>query len=122
MDSILDTIKKMLGIEIDLTAFDTDIIIHINTSLMSLRQLGIGPQEAFSISDNTKTWSDFFGEELLLEGAKTYIYLKVRLLFDPPTSSTVIEAINRQLLELEWRLNSQVELSLNNLLEGDLDE
>lgn len=109
MDSILTSIKKLLGIAEDYTNFDTDIIIHINSVFSILTQLGVGPSEGFSISDNRDTWYDFIGDSIKIELVKTYIYLKVRLVFDPPQSSSVIDAINRTINELEWRLNVSVD-------------
>lgn len=109
MDSILTSIKKLLGIAEDYTNFDTDIIIHINSVFSILTQLGVGPSEGFSISDKRDTWYDFIGDSTKIELVKTYIYLKVRLIFDPPQSSSVIDAINRTINELEWRLNVSVD-------------
>lgn len=108
MESILTSIKKLLGIEEDYTQFDSDIIIHINSSLMYLNQLGVGPK-TFVISDKTKTWEDYLGENENIEAVKSYIYLKVRLIFDPPTSSSVLDAMERQIKEFEWRLTVQME-------------
>ena len=113
MDSILTSIKKMLGIAEDYEHFDPDIIMHINSVFMILAQLGVGPKEGFAIEDNTSVWSDFIPETLMLESVKTYIYLRVRLLFDPPLSSSVIESINRSIGELEWRMNIAAE-SIDN--------
>lgn len=109
MDSILTSIKKLLGIEETYEHFDQDIVMHINTAIMGLTQLGVGPATGFTISNKDKTWKDFIGDSILLEGVKTYIYLKVRLIFDPPATSFVVDAINRQIQELEWRLNIQAE-------------
>lgn len=111
MDSILTTIKKMLGIEADYKAFDIDLIVNINSALMTLNQLGIGPDSGFSITSDVEYWSDLLGSSTNLDGVKTYIYLKVKLIFDPPTNSAVIDAINRTISELEWRLMAQVDLS-----------
>ena len=108
MESILDTIKKMLGIESDYTHFDIDIITNINTAFLNLQQIGVGPKSGFSITDNTTKWSDYISGEKL-EAVKTYIYLKVRLLFDPPTNAFLVDAMERQIREIEWRLNVQVE-------------
>lgn len=106
MDSILTSIKKLLGISEDYEHFDADIIMHINSVLMILTQLGVGPAEGFSIQDKTKTWGDFLGEDAaLLEGVRSYVYMKVRLMFDPPTSSAAIESMTRLANEFEWRLN-----------------
>lgn len=107
--SILTTIKKMLGIEEDYAAFDLDIIVHINTVFMTLNQLGVGPEEGFSISGNNETWLSFTENIKLFNGVKTYIYLKVKLVFDPPTSSFVLESMKKEIAELEWRLVHQAE-------------
>lgn len=105
MDSILTSIKKLLGIEEDYEHFDDDIIMHINSAFFILTQLGVGPIDGFSISDSSSTWSDFVSDINKLESVKTYIYLNVRMLFDPPQSSTHIDAIKRTIEQLEWRLN-----------------
>lgn len=106
-ESILDSIKKLLGIDFSYTQFDPDIIIHINMAFGFLSQMGVGPSEAFSISSNETVWSDFFGESGLgiKETVKTYIYLKVRMVFDPPSSGIVAESFNKAISELEWRLH-----------------
>lgn len=111
MDSILTSIKKLLGISEEYTQFDDDIIIHINSVLLNLTQLGVGPEEGFFIEDDTADWEDFVDIEsnAQLQAIKTYVYLKVKLLFDPPLSSAVIESTNRMISELEWRLNVAVE-------------
>lgn len=110
MESILTSIKKLLGMTEDYTHFDTDIIMHINTVFMVLKQLGVGPTRGFSIGDEYATWDEFIPpEDENFEAVKTYMYLKVRLMFDPPTSSALIESINRQISELEWRLNIEAE-------------
>lgn len=109
MESILTSIKKLLGISEEYDHFDPDIIMHINSTFMTLNQLGVGPAEGFSIEDETSTWSDFISDNVKLEAVKSYIHLKVKLLFDPPSSSAVIEAISKSINELEWRLNVIVE-------------
>lgn len=109
MESILTTIKKLLGIAEEYEHFDSDIIVHINSAFMILTQLGVGPTKGFSISDETSLWSDFLGDDPRLEAVKTYIHLKVKLLFDPPTNSAVIESLNKSISELEWRLNVAAE-------------
>lgn len=111
MESILTSIKKMLGIDEEYTHFDADIIMHINTVLMILTQLGVGPETGFVIEDDTSTWVSFVPEAnaAQLHAVKSYIYMKVKLMFDPPLSSAVIEAMNRQIAELEWRLNVAVD-------------
>lgn len=106
MTSILDDTKKMLGLGASYTAFDPDVIMHINTVLSILNQLGIGPVAGFMIADNTVTWDAFIGStDPTLNAVKSYIFMKVKMLFDPPQTSFVIEAINKQIEELEWRLN-----------------
>lgn len=113
MDSILTSIKKMLGIAEEYEHFDMDLIIHINSALSILTQLGVGPSRGFSIQDKTATWDDFIPEGANLETIKSYVYLKVRLLFDPPANSSVIESTNRLLSELEFRINVEVDPSMN---------
>ena len=109
MESILTSIKKLLGIAEEYKHFDTDIVIHINSAFSILTQLGVGPSEGFSIIDDKAVWTDFVQENSKIEMVKSYIHLKVRLLFDPPQSSAVIEAINRMINELEWRINVAVD-------------
>jgi len=109
MDSILTSIKKMLGITEEYEQFDQDIIMHINTVFMILNQLGVGPDDCFSIEDKDAVWTDFTGTQTDIEPIKTYVYLKVRMIFDPPTSSLVADAVNRTISELEWRLSVQVD-------------
>lgn len=111
MDSILTSIKKLLGITEDYTHFDTDIIMHINSVFSILTQLGVGPSEGFYIQDKTTIWYEYISDPNKIEMVKSYMYLKVRLLFDPPSSSSVIEAFNKQISEFEWRLNVSVETS-----------
>lgn len=111
MDSILISIKKLLGIEEDYTHFDIDLIMHINSAFMVLNQLGVGPTEGFSISDETATWSDFISEDNKnFEGVKTYVQQKVKLVFDPPLSSAVIDSMKETIKEFEWRLNVAAEI------------
>lgn len=107
--SILTSIKKLLGVEEDYTHFDHDITIHINSAFFNLNQLGVGPIVGFRIEDKEAVWTDFVGERLDLESVKSYIYLKTRLVFDPPQTSFLIDAIKNQIQELEWRLNIQAE-------------
>ena len=106
-DSIFDTIKKMLGVDVEDTGFDMDIIVHINSVLMTLSQLGVAPEEGFSITDNSSTWSDLLVDSTKLEATKSYMYLKVKMLFDPPSTSFVLESMNRSITEWEWRLAVQ---------------
>ena len=109
LDSILTSIKKLLGIIEDYEHFDPDIIMHINSVFSILTQLGVGPADGFSITGAGETWSDYIQDEKKLEMVKSYIYQKVRLLFDPPTSSALMEAANNAVAELEWRLNAAVD-------------
>lgn len=111
MDSILGSIKKLLGITEVYDVFDKDLVMHINSVFFVLTQLGVGPAEGFSIQDETAVWDDFIPCGANLEAVKSYVYLKVRLLFDPPQSSALTEAINRQISEFEWRLNVAVDPS-----------
>ena len=108
-DSILDSIKKILGMPPEYDAFDTDLVIHINSVFGILAQLGVGPEGGFSISDNTALWKAYLGDSKDLEMVKSYIALKVRLIFDPPTIGAVMDAMKEQIRELEWRLNVQVD-------------
>ncbi len=108
-DSILLSIKKLLGISKECTDFDTDIIIHINTTLMNLDQLGIEISKSFSVKDNKQTWSEIITEQERIDSIITYVYLKVKLVFDPPLSSAVMEANKQSINELEWRLTVQVD-------------
>ena len=107
--SILTSIKKLLGVAEDYVEFDEDIMTHINSVFLNLTQLGVGPEEGFVIEDNTAEWEDFINNSVQLQAVKTYVYLKVKLLFDPPLSSSVTESINRMIAELEWRLNAAVD-------------
>ena len=108
-ESILTSIKKLLGVPEDYEHFDMDITMHINSVFMILNQLGVGPSDGFSITDKTASWSDFISDNKKLEAVKSYVYMKVRLLFDPPLSSAVMDCINKVINELEWRLNVAAE-------------
>lgn len=103
--SILKSTKKILGVGEADTSFDVDIMLHINSVLSVLNQVGIGPTDGFSIEDDTATWGAFIGTDPRLNLVKTYLYLKVRLLFDPPGTSYAIDAMEKQIAEFEWRLN-----------------
>ena len=111
-NSILTSIKKLLGITESCTDFDTDIIMHINTVLMTLNQLGVGT-EGFQIEDKNAVWSEFIDPNKLA-ATKSYVHLRVKLLFDPPLNSAIIEAIKESIRELEWRLNVRVESESEN--------
>lgn len=104
-DSILNSVKKILGIAPDYDAFDTDVIIHINSVFSTLTQLGLGPNEGFRIEDASAVWEDFLLGDMRLNAIKTYVYLRVRILFDPPTTGFVLAALQEQIKELEWRMN-----------------
>lgn len=105
MESILISIKQLLGINESETHFDMDVIIHINSVFSTLKQLGVGPAEKFTIIDDKTIWSDFTGEDGDYDEVKTYVYLRVKLLFDPPSNSNVLNAMKEQVKEMEWRLN-----------------
>lgn len=109
MGTILVDIKKLLGLEENYTPFDTDVMIHINSAFMTLNELGVGPKNGFILLNKEQKWSEFLPEGIQLEGVKTYIYLRVKLLFDPPGNSFLVDAIEKQIKELEWRLNVKAE-------------
>jgi hypothetical protein len=108
-DSILITIKKMLGLQAGYTPFDSEILVFINTAMMVLQQLGVGPNSGFTVYSEEEVWSDFVQSDVMLEGVKTYIYLSVKIVFDPPGSSVVMDAMKSLKDELEWRLREQAE-------------
>ena len=108
-DRILTSVKKLIGITEACTDFEADLIMHINSVLMILTQIGVGPSEGFSIKDKEDYWKDFVSDTTNLESIKSYVYMKVRLMFDPPSSSAVMESMNRMISELEWRLNVEAE-------------
>ena len=109
MESILTSIKKLLGIAEEYEHFDNDIIMHINSVFTILNQLGVGPTEGFFIEDDSSTWDEFIEDLTKLQAVKSYVFMKVKLLFDPPTSSAVTDSYNRLITEFEWRLNSAVD-------------
>ena len=127
MESILTSIKKLLGIGEDYDKFDVDIITHINTAFSILRQLGVGPKKGFSISGVDDVWNDFIPEDdAQFQDVKTYIYLKVKLVFDPPLSASVIESMKESIHELEWRMNvtaedkdENIEVPIDEIKDGD---
>lgn len=112
-DSILTSTKKLLGIDAEYTHFDADIIIHINAVFLTLSQIGVGPAEGFMILDDSTKWTDFIPESTLLNTVKSYMYLKVRQLFDPPLTSSVAESMNRIISEFEWRISVEVDPGRN---------
>lgn len=110
MDSILTSVKKLLGITKEYTQFDQDIIIHINSVFLTLFELGVGPVDGFSITDDTSEWTEYIPDNsLLLNAVKTYMYLKVKMLFDPALTTSVTELMKEQARELEWRMNVMVD-------------
>lgn len=109
MESILTSIKKLLGIEEEYEHFDVDIIIHINSTFSILNQIGVGPENGFTITDKSATWDQYSPDVLSVELVKQFVYLKVKLIFDPPLSSAVMEAIKQTVSELEWRLSITAE-------------
>jgi hypothetical protein len=108
-ESILTSVKKLLGIDENYEQFDTDIVIHINSALMILDQIGVDDNPNFHITGKEEKWSDLTSNLDLIEAVKTYVYLRVRILFDPPTSSFVLDALKNQMTEYEWRINSIVD-------------
>lgn len=122
-DSIFLSIKKMLGLAEDYNIFDTDIVIHINSAIAILTQLGVGPTNGFRIVDETETWNDFLGEDVdLVAEVKDYIFLKVKMIFDPPSSSVIMDSIQRMINEYEWRLNITVDPYVEEVEESDNGE
>ncbi len=110
MDSILTSVKKQLGITEEYEQFDADLIMHINSVFMILTQMGIGPAEGFAIYDNASLWEDYISNETTMQILKSYMALKVQMVFDPPMTSSVMESKKRMLEEFEWRLFYQAEL------------
>ena len=108
-ESILTTIKRMLSIVKENKDFDTEIIVNINSVFTILNQLGVGPEDGFRIKDDTTKWSDYISDEVDLDAVKSYIYLKVKTIFDPPLNGTVMDAHKQLIAELEWRLNVKAE-------------
>jgi hypothetical protein len=108
-DSIFETIKALLGPDSNYTVYDNDILIHINSVLSTLTQLGIGPSSGFRVTGPIETWSEFLGDRSDIDSVKTYVYLKVKLIFDPPSNSSVAKAYEETCKELEWRMNVAVE-------------
>lgn len=105
-ESILTSIKKMLGLDEDYTDFDTDIIVNINTVLSILSQMGVGPEEGFNITSFVETWGTLLNNTFTLNMVKTYVFLKVKLIFDPPQSSAVLSSMERLIEELEYRITA----------------
>lgn len=118
MDSILVSVKKLLGIDAEYTIFDPDIIIHINTAFAVLNQLGVGPEEGFMIESDSEVWDDYIVDYNFMM-AKTFVFLKVKIAFDPPSSTALLESMNRQLDELTWRLEVEGHANTNATPEED---
>lgn len=108
-ESILTTIKMLLGCTEEDTSYDSQIITDINSVFSILTQLGIGPKDGFIISDKSNVWSEFIDDKKELYMVKSYIYLKVKLMFDPPLSGGAMDVIERGIREFEWRLNSAID-------------
>ena len=108
-DSILESIKIILGVDPQYEAFDSEIIMAINSALMALTQLGLGPQDGFLVQDKWTTWSDILKQRKDLESVRSYVGVKTRMLFDPPTNSYIMQALNNAATELEWRIRTQLE-------------
>ena len=117
MESILTSVKKALGITEDYEHFDADLIMHINSVLNILTQIGVGPKAGFQIEDKDATWDDFI-DDVRLNMVKSYVSMRVKLMFDPPQSSSAAEAMNNICKELEWRLNVTVDPEENNPLKA----
>lgn len=111
--SILTDIKKMLGITETYTAYDQDIIVAINSCFSTLHQLGVGPEKAFKIEDKTSVWDDFIGDHEAIESVKSYIFIKTKLIFDPPLNGAVMESYKEMVKEYEWRLSTADDLVRN---------
>ena len=114
-DSILLSIKKLLGMPEDYDKFDTDVKMHINSTIVTLRQFGIPIPKGFIVADKYALWTDYISDIYLIEYVKNYIYLKVRLLFAPSTNSTVTESINQSIKETEWRIIHLLEIEQEEL-------
>lgn len=110
-ESILVTVKKLLGLTAEYNVFDTDILSYINSSMMTLQQIGVGPITGFIVTGYDETWSDFLPDDRNCEMVKAYIALSVKQMFDPPTSSFVMDSITRKMEEMEWRLREQAEFN-----------
>lgn len=108
-ESIFESIKALLGPDASYDVFDRDILIHINTAISVLTQLGVGPASGFMVTGSDETWDDFIGDDKTLQMVKSYIYMKVKMIFDPPANSSVLSAYQEACKEYEWRLNVEVD-------------
>lgn len=120
-NSILTSTKKALGIEDDDTSFDPDVVMYINAALSELHDLGIGPELGFTITDKTATWDDLLGDTKLFEDVKTYVYLFVRLIFDPPSTSFGISAMEKQIEKRAWLINARREGALHPMTDESVN-
>lgn len=109
MDSILGTIKTALAISLDETSFDAELCIHINSVINALAQIGIGPKTGFLVTGSVQSWDDYIQNDLTKQMVKSYMFMKIKVLFDPPQSGATMEAYNKQIAEYEWRLQTQKE-------------
>lgn len=109
MESILNSIKKLIGAGAEYTPFDDDIIMHINTVFKDLKRLGVGPVNGFVIEDDTSVWTDYIADPVECANVKSYMYLRVKMLFDPPTNAFLVDSINKQIEKFEWTLNVDAE-------------
>lgn len=109
MEDILTSIKDLLGISDEDPSFDSEIIVHINSVFSMLNDIGVGPSDTFHIDSNTHYWNEFLTDNKLINMVKTYMYLRIKLIFDPPSNSVLLESINKQINEFEWRLNVEAE-------------
>lgn len=105
IESILESVKKKLGLAPEYDVFNEDLVITINSALSTLTQIGVGTAEGFSITGADEEWSAFLGSDPGFAGVKDYVYLRTRMVFDPPTTSYMITAMEKQISELEWRIN-----------------
>ena len=108
-DSILMTIRKLVCGDPYADHFDTDLLVHINACFSILNQLGVGPESGFVVTDETQSWSSYVADNRTLNMVKTYVTLKVKKIFDPPLTSSVLEAMDKEISQLEWRLNVAVD-------------
>lgn len=108
-DSILDTTKLLLGVETDDDSYDVELIAHINSIFFVLQQIGVGPIAGFTITDNTAVWGSFIGEDMV-DGVRSYMGMRVKLLFDTPATGPLTTALENQVAQMEWRLNMQMEV------------
>lgn len=108
-DSILMTIRKLVCGNPYADHFDTDLLVHINACFSILNQLGVGPENGFIVTDETQSWSSYIADNYILNMVKTYVTLKVKKIFDPPLTSSVLEAMDKEINQLEWRLNVAVD-------------